>query len=469
MAVLMIASCSRKAPEYLTHEDWAPDVKAALNDFIDTYKGTENAYAVFDFDNTCSIFDITEQMMIMEVEKMCFNLDPEAFHAMVFNEMDDLPTEVAATMQAISDHYADLYKRYGPFSWEGVSPETAAIMADDMVWKDFAVEMSCMYDTLHECLDADRAYRWTAGWFAGLTEQQLYDMSVRSHTLYSQMETERGTWTGSGKSFTWLNGIQVTDNTRELWKALHDNGIDVWVCSASYLQPVMAAVDVFGLHDLCKGVIAMTLKTGEDGCLTADYDYETGYAAIPQQDGSWVKDTIPTRTQVLKQGKVTAICNVLFPKYGKGPLAGFMDATGDYFFCTEFDSMKMAVCFNRASRKVTEGGGLIAMTAIYERDVLGYDLRKADRNGDILYVLQGRDENGMRSLRPSNSTIRFGETEEKLFCNEDNFTELEYFKKQRLPVREILNTYCISTSAEASPMGFEYGFTPSYQGYKSIR
>lgn len=469
LAALIVSSCARQAPEYLSHKDWAPDVRTALNDFIDTYKGTENAYAVFDFDNTCSIFDISEQMIPLQVKDMCFNLDPEEFHDMVFNGMEGLTPEVAAVMQSISDRYRRLYLDYGPFSYKGLTPEVAARIAEDPVWKDFAVDMCNMYDVLQDCLDPERAYRWNAGWFAGMTEQELYDMAARSHRTYSEMETRMSTWTGSNGSFSWIDGIQVSPNIHELWKALTDNGIDVWVCSASYVQPVMAAVDVFGLHDLCKGVIAMTLKTGEDGRFTVDYDYETGYAAIPQADGTWVKDTIPTRTQVYEQGKVTAIRNVLYPKYGMGPLAGFMDSTGDYFFCTEFDSMKLAVCFNRASRKVTEGGGLIAMTAIYERDALGYDLRKADANGDILYVLQGRDENGMRSLRPSNSTLRYGETQEKLFYNEDNFTELEYFKKQKLSVSEILNTFCISTPADSSPMGFDYGFTSTYPGYKSIK
>lgn len=81
------------------------------------------------------------------------------------------------------------------------------------------------------------------------------------------------------------------------------------------------------------------------------------------------------------EGKVTAIENALVPRCGCGPLAGFMDSSGDFNFCTEFDSMTFVICYNRANRKITEGAGLIAVLAIYQRDTPGYDLKKANAAG----------------------------------------------------------------------------------------
>ena len=77
-----------------------------------------------------------------------------------------------------------------------------------------------------------------------------------------------------------------------------------------------------------------------------------------------------------------------------------MDSSGDFNFCTEFDSLKFVICYNRANRKITEGAGLIAVLAVYQKDTLGYNLKKANAAGDTYYVLQGRDENGLRTMRP---------------------------------------------------------------------
>ena len=170
--------------------------------------------------------------------------------------------------------------------------------------------------------------------------------------------------------------------------------------------------------------------------------------------------------KTLAAGKVTAIDNVLRPKYGgKGPMAGFMDSSGDFNFCTEYSSLKMVVCFNRANRKVTDGGGLVAEVAMYERDVLGYDLKSANAVGETLYLLQGRDENGIRTFRPSNATIRYGNAVEQLFANDDNYAQLEYMKQSEMSVKEIFDKFALKTAV--GELGFAYGFLDSYSGYHS--
>ena len=130
-------------------------------------------------------------------------------------------------------------------------------------------------------------------------------------------------------------------------------------------------------------------------------------------------------------------------------------ATGDFNFCTEFADTKLVVCFNRGNRKITDGGGLIAETAIYERDVLGYDLRKANEAGDILFLLQGRDDNGLRSLRPSNATLTLGATEEKLFAGPENWAQYRTMCDSSMTVKQIIEEFPIP-------------FTEDYPGYRSI-
>ncbi|MBR1926721.1 MAG: hypothetical protein IJ840_03070 [Bacteroidales bacterium] len=466
-ALLATQACT----QYVTHPDWTPDARKALNDLIRSEGNKkERQYVVFDFDNTCSIFDISVQLMTFQLENMCFNLTPDEFSDMAFTGMGSYPETLQKVLREMISGYGYLYGRYGPFTPEGVDNNTGVKMREDPAWERFASEMGCMYGLLQNYMTADEAYLWTMGWFAGMTGEEIYSMAKRSHELYSGVETLRRSWTGPAGTYSWTDGISVTDNIRELWKALDENGFDVWVCSASEVAPVMAAVDVFGLHDYCKGVIAMTMARDSEGRYLPEYDYTDGYGFLAGPDGTWVRDSIPTRTQPWGNGKTEAIRRCLVPRYGgKGPRAGFMDSTGDFNFCTEFSSMRLAVCFNRASRKVTEGGGLIAEVAMYEKEALDYNLKKAGKAGDILYILQGRDENGLRSLRPSEQTIRLGEKTPKTFDGKENARCLEYFKEKGLSVKEILETFCIVTDASdpANPLGFTYGFLDKYGGYRS--
>ena len=174
-------------------------------------------------------------------------------------------------------------------------------------------------------------------------------------------------------------GVSATGDVKAMLKALSENGIDVWICSASHVDGVRAAVDVYGLTEYVRGVMGMTQKA-EDGIYVPAYDWETGYTWLVE-GVTWRKTSDAIRALPSREGKVQAIENALVPMYGCGPLAGFMDATGDFNFCTEFDSMKMVICYNRADRKVTDGAGLVGIVAVYQQKSLGFDLAAANAAG----------------------------------------------------------------------------------------
>lgn len=332
----------------------------------------------------------------------------------------------------------------------------------DPQWLEFATKMRAMYDKVGEWASIDDSYNWILYWFCGMTEKEVYDIAYASHKKYSAVNTSVETWTspsGLGSSVgqvsvSWTKGVQVSENIRELWKCLDENGIDVWVCSASGIDQIRAAVDAFGLRDYCSGVLAMTISQDGSQLYTNSYNYKSGYAAIPTSEG-WTKGNRATSAQTAGPGKVTAIMNAIAPLYGGAtPLAGFMDSTGDFNFCTEFSSLRTVVCFNRANRKITDGGGLIAEVAMYEKETLGYDYAKALKAGDTLYLLQGRDENGLRTFRSSNKTLRYGSDEERLFANQDNEEQLAEMIRDGLTVKQAIDRYSSN-------------FLESYSGYHS--
>ncbi|MBR3952382.1 MAG: HAD family hydrolase [Oscillospiraceae bacterium] len=474
-------------PIHVEHEDWSEEVKKAINDFVDTYGNTENAYVVFDFDNTTSIFDVEEQLAVYQLQVMAFAFTPEEMPDILRTELGDNDelrgTDYCTVDSSYNDWIADitaaytyLYETYGPFTAAGLDEAAQAEIQADPQWLEFATKMRAMYDLVYDSESASVAYPWVLYWFTGMTEQEVYDLAYASHTHYGAVESEYVTWTSPAEieskigvaEYEWTSGTGVSENLQELYRVLDENGIDVWVCSASAIDPIRAAIDAYGLHDYVTGVIAMA-RTLEDGKYVNSYDYETGYGWLIE-DGEWVKDNVALGAQTQGVGKVEAINAVIYPRYGVGPLAGFMDSTGDYNFCTEYANLKLVINFNRASRKVTDGGGVIAELAVYQRDTLGYDLATANAAGDTYYVLQGREENGLRGLRPSDKTMRLGKTEEKLFRDDDNTNslQLQYMIDNAMTTKEVVDTFAMKTSAEDSVLGFKYGFLTEYAGYHNI-
>lgn len=476
-------------------DDWADDVKAAINALVDTYGKASETYAdpyvVFDFDNTCSIFDVEEQLAIHQLNTMAFAIEPEELPAVLeegLGTLDEVrddgasytvsgePTSYIAVINDIVNAYTYLWETYGPFTAAGLDEAAQAEIQADEQWLEFATKMRVMYAFVGDAESADVAYPWILYWFTNMTEQEVYDLAYASHKMYNDVESREDTWTSpeieseAGQmTVTYYMGTTVSENIKELWKVLDSNGIDVWVCSASATDPIRAAIDAWDLHQYCTGMLAMTNVVDADGVYDHHYDYENGCGWLANDDGTWTRDNLPTKAQTQGVGKSTAIINAIAPKYSNhGPVAGFMDSTGDFNFCTEFETLRLVICFNRANRKLKDGGGLVAAMSAYERDVLGYDFAAADAAGDTLYVLQGREENGLRGFRNSNATMRLGAEEEKLFADQESFDAIiNYWTENNMSVADAFNTFAIKTAADAEEnlIGHQYGCLKTYDGY----
>lgn len=290
------------------------------------------------------------------------------------------------------------------------------------------------------------------GW-AGYSKDEMYTFGKRALSYYKGVESETFTvespstiTTKVGKTKGSLDvGVSVTKNVKELMSNFSKANIKIWIDSASAVELVRAAVDVFELSDYVTGEMGLVFKYDADGYMLPSLDLENGCGYV-KQGNSFVDDNLPIRAITEGKGKVSAIENVLVPKYGCGPLAGFMDNNGDFNFCSEFDSLKLVVCFNTAKRSVNNGAGLIAEIAMYQKETLHYNLKTANEAGDTLYLLQGRDLNGLRSLRNSNASILLGATEETLFNNDDNYKQLQYIIDHRLSTADAFNTLEIKNS-----------------------
>ncbi|MBR3953827.1 MAG: bifunctional metallophosphatase/5'-nucleotidase, partial [Oscillospiraceae bacterium] len=203
--------------------DWNPYVKQAIDDFIATYGGTENAYVVFDFDNTTSIFDVEEQLAVYQLQVMAFEFTPEEMPAILATELGDLNEDRTSLgygngsyqdwIDDITAAYTYLYNTYGPFDAAGLDEAAQATVQADAQWLEFATKMRAMYDLVYDAESPAVAYPWVLYWFTGMTEQEVYDLAKASHTYYGAVETSEVEWTTPGTdtkvgpvSYTWTSG-----------------------------------------------------------------------------------------------------------------------------------------------------------------------------------------------------------------------------------------------------------------------
>ena len=470
--VFTLFSCNQNQDVDL--KGYAPEVKQAIKDFVKEYKNKENAYVVSDFDNTTVIFDIALQCAIYQLETMSFALTSEELQAALSTSLD-LDVTMSNYIEDVTYSYNELSKEYGAFTPAGIDENQLDSLHENIYWKEFSTKMKCLFLYVEDHVDDALACEWIMYWYSGMNEQEVYQMFKNSCEKYQYKETEQVTWTSPNNiesksgvaSCSFVMGCSVTSSVKNMLKYYVDNGIDTWICSASHVDGVRGAVDAYGLSNYITGVIGMTQKM-ENGKFIPAYEYDNGLPYLNKKNGNWKKINSPIKALPARDGKVTAIKNALLPRYNNAqPLAGFMDASGDFNFCTEFSHMKMVICYNRANRKITEGAGLVGIVAMYQKEK-GLNLKTTNENGDTYYLLQGREENGKRSLRESNYTIRFNETEEKLFANQDNVTLFNYLEDNNLSIKDFFDTFAIKTSADKSVIGVAHGHLDNYAGYHNI-
>ena len=121
--------------EYVKRDDWDPYVKAAINDFIAAYgKDSPNyngdEYVVFDFDDTCAIYDVAVAERYHRLQTMQFQFTPEELVQVLnacFGNKDVARAASASYCDDKGDHsyqdwyddiisaYTYLWNTYGPF------------------------------------------------------------------------------------------------------------------------------------------------------------------------------------------------------------------------------------------------------------------------------------------------------------------------------------------------------------------
>ncbi len=388
--------------------NWAPDTYKALNALIEkngilsnTYAKNHRPYVVFDFDNTTVINDVAEALLIYQLENLRFKIAPDKMADVIMtavpkdNFLVDYKNKAGANINIeklsadIAKSYAYLYDNYKPLGGKGSM--TIEEVRKTPQYMDFITKVRFAYDAINGTFDASVGYPWVTYLFTGMTGQEVQKLAEESNDYWiAYGNWEKVTWESPVSlpgqaglvSVSYKTSVRFTEETKDLYNTLMENGIDVFVCSASFYDIILTSATnaKYGLNVKPENVYAMMLKKDKDGRYINEYDNEY--------------------FQTQGKGKTHTINAFIRGQYeNRDPIMVAGDSSGDYNMMIDYDGMQLGLIINR-----------------YRSGSFG-ELSKQAANAmgkpDPRYVLQGRDENtGL--FRPSEKTILLGETEEKL-------------------------------------------------------
>ena len=391
------------ASQQLIEGNWDTFNRAQLNKLLarhgntsSNYDPAKKPYVVFDWDNTSVFLDVQEAALIYQLENLVFNMTPAQMSKAVrmglsnkdftkdYNNAAGQPVNIDKIAPDIVAGYSWLYYNYqglkGKKSLEEVkkSPQ----------YRDFITKVRYLYEAIGDTFDHAVSYPWVLYLLTGLTEAQTRDMTAKTIAWQLNQPIEAVTWTSPasqpGKagvvSITWKNGLRLVPEMQDLYHKLRANGIDVWVCSASFVDMIreVSANPQFGYNNSDRHVIAMELERDAKGRIRTAF--RQGY------------------DQTQGPGKTKAINRFLVSKYGSGPIAVFGDSEGDQNMMVDFADTRMVLIVNR----LRKGTSIIGQKS--KEAVASYG------KPDARVLLQGRDDN-KGVFVPSQLHYKLGSTE----------------------------------------------------------
>lgn len=309
---------------------WNPATRARLNALIERNRGNPDAYAVFDFDYTAAIGDLSYVCMWELLES--FDVKVGDFHALI--------------AQGLDPKYRDDVDEIGRLAAQ-LKPLAGQNLVDNPVWRAFSARYWGFYRRLFRDIGDYDAYLWRSRIFAGYTPAELRGLARRG---IAKAIRHGGLWRDASAPKE-KRGIVFTPEIKELFRELRKAGISIYIVSGSFQEALLAATEPeFGLGLDPQCVFGAELKKDASG------------RYLPEMQEGCVKSG----------EKPSFIRARIAPcHHGTEPILTAGDSMGDYKMLVEFDDLQLALLFLRNWRE----------PALHEL---------ASRGGRV--VVQGRDE-----------------------------------------------------------------------------
>lgn len=386
LAMFLIANVAvvSAAGQILTPGKWAPNTYKSMQKLIDengvkspNYNSSKKPYVVFDWDNTAIMNDTEEALYMYQIESLAFKLTPEEMGALVrknvpegpfvkdYNNaagqpvtLDDIATDIVSSYKFIYENYVGFK---GLMSFEDIK-KTAE-------YQDFRAKMWYAYDAIGETHGTKVSYTWVLFFFKNMTTADVQALAEKSNDYALGQAIKKDKWVSPaalpGKAgvvgVSRTTGLRITSEISDLMATFRDNGIDVFICTASLADvvAVFAGNPKYGFGVPAANVIGMELDKVNDV-------YQDSYKK------GWV--------QTAEGGKTIAIKQVLADKKGYDPIFIAGDSNGDWNMMVDFKGIKRILIVNRL-----KGGKKIGALAAEAAATIGKP------NARVL--LQGRNEN----------------------------------------------------------------------------
>ncbi len=372
--------------EYLAQGRWDAFNRDQLNQLIaqygkdsPNYNPLKRPYIVTDFDNTSVFLDIEEATLIYQLQQLAFAVTPEQLNTIIrkgiskqnfvadYNNSQGQAVNIDKIAPDIVQSYAWLYTHYSGLKGN----QSLAQIQTSPHYQNFISKMRYLYAAIGDTFDHDVSYPWVTYLFAGMTEVEVRDLVQKTVAWQKSQPIGPVTWTSPSDlkgqagviSVTWENGLRPYAEMQDLFQAFQNNGIGVYVCSASYIDVIKEIISNpnvgFNIPD--SHAYAMELERDSQGRILPEF--RKGY------------------DQTQGKGKTRTIEKFLVSKYGYGPLFIAGDSEGDQNMMQDFTDTKKVLIVNRLRKPTTDIGKFSALA------VQSYG------QSNPKFLLQGRDAN----------------------------------------------------------------------------
>lgn len=314
---MVLALACGKKPQLLGPGSWDPYVRESLNALLTSKSG---CYAVFDFDKTSIVHDISQALWVYQIENLRYADAPS------HQFLDGIPDPARLIPGSIVS-FAKMgemlemeYTLLSNFRKEGQDWEE---LRASVLYQDFRARMVSLLEGMDQVFGEHISYLWMPGLLAGYTEEEARGIvreAVREHLGADKLAVQEwrspdGRWGGLVE-----RGIYFSPEMKDLYRCLAANKIDAYVCSASLelIVEVLACDPDLGPGLPPERVFGLRFVPSER--LVAQFD--------------------PTYVQPIGPGKVSCIKSWMAPSYeGRGPILVGGDSNGDVPMLTAFDDM----------------------------------------------------------------------------------------------------------------------------------
>ena len=362
--------------EYIKKGSWNKRAFTYINKLIakhgkdnPSYNPQKKPFVVFDWDNTSIIGDVEEATFYYLVTELHFKIDPYELNEIIrknvdksdfrdpYKNLDGNPVNI----ENLSADIYDVYKRlYGTSDRLG-GDVPFEIIRETNAYKEFVTKMIFRYQAADFDKNAEDPYCWMTFLLTNYTKEEIYDLCDHAFTYIKSQKPRRKIFTSpdikskAGRVETsYFVGIGDVPEMVNLFKTLEENGIDVYVVSASSHDIVRAFATANSYKFEKEKVLGLRLAKDSDGKI------------LPSLDKSY------PLTQ--KEGKSETIRKLIQNQTNYGPILVGGDSDGDYDMLTVFKESDLGI--------------------IIDVDRYGKinELKKAALAGSSRFVLQARDK-----------------------------------------------------------------------------